>query len=75
MTLAPTEKQPSPNETWSPLDFDRESFRVSTVEGSFKRFARNGVRTSTMWWAAGASPTRCALTMVYCSRSSIAYFH
>jgi len=45
MTLAPTEKQPSPDETWSPLDFDRESFRVSTVEGSFKRFARNGVRT------------------------------
>ena len=45
MTLSPNEKQPSPDDTWSPLDFDRESFRVATVEGSFKRFARNGVRT------------------------------
>jgi hypothetical protein len=30
---------------WSPLDFDQEAFRAGASEKSFKRFARQGVRT------------------------------
>ncbi len=40
---------PSPTvpalEAWSPLDFDHEAFRAGADELSFRRFARQGVRT------------------------------
>ena len=32
-------------DAWSPLDFDQEAFRAGATEHSFKRFARQGVRT------------------------------
>jgi AraC-like DNA-binding protein len=32
-------------EAWSPLDFEQEAFRAGASEHSFKRFARDGVRT------------------------------
>ncbi len=32
-------------DAWSPLDFDQEAFRAGATEQSFKRFARQGVRT------------------------------
>ncbi|WP_088279062.1 AraC family transcriptional regulator [Ideonella sp. A 288] len=32
-------------DAWSPLDFDQEAFRAGASEHSFKRFARQGVRT------------------------------
>ncbi len=32
-------------DAWSPLDFDQEAFRAGANEHSFKRFARQGVRT------------------------------
>jgi AraC-like DNA-binding protein len=32
-------------DAWSPLDFDQEAFRAGVSEQSFKRFARQGVRT------------------------------
>jgi AraC-like DNA-binding protein len=35
----------SPEDAWSPLDFDQEAFRAGASENSFKRFARQGVRT------------------------------
>lgn len=34
-----------PKDAWSPLDFDQEAFRAGATEHSFKRFARQGVRT------------------------------
>ncbi|MCE2659065.1 MAG: helix-turn-helix domain-containing protein [Rubrivivax sp.] len=37
-------ERPSAN-AWSPLDFDQEAFRAGASEQSFKRFARQGVRT------------------------------
>jgi AraC-like DNA-binding protein len=36
---------PPPKDAWSPLDFDQEAFRAGATEQSFKRFARQGVRT------------------------------
>ncbi len=35
----------SAKDAWSPLDFDHEAFRAGAKEQSFKRFARQGVRT------------------------------
>ena len=35
----------STKDAWSPLDFDQEAFRAGASEHSFKRFARQGVRT------------------------------
>lgn len=35
----------STEDAWSPLDFDQEAFRAGASEHSFKRFARQGVRT------------------------------
>ena len=32
-------------DAWSPLDFDQEAFRAGASEQSFRRFARQGVRT------------------------------
>ena len=32
-------------DAWSPLDFDQEAFRAGANEQSFRRFARQGVRT------------------------------
>ena len=37
---------PAPaKDVWSPLDFDHEAFRAGASEQSFRRFARQGVRT------------------------------
>jgi AraC-like DNA-binding protein len=36
---------PPSGQAWSPLDFDQEAFRAGASEKSFKRFARQGVRT------------------------------
>lgn len=41
----PSRARPLVEETWSPLDFDHEAFRGGDNEQSFRRFARNGVRT------------------------------
>jgi len=43
--LATPAASPSSQPAWSPLDFDQEAFRVAAAEGTFQRFARNGVRS------------------------------
>ena len=41
----PNYATPTAEKAWSPLDFDREAFRAGASEKSFRRFARQGVRT------------------------------
>jgi phage head maturation protease len=41
----PNHAAPAAEKAWSPLDFDQEAFRAGASEKSFKRFARQGVRT------------------------------
>jgi len=41
----PGRAEKSTEDAWSPLDFDQEAFRAGASERSFKRFARQGVRT------------------------------
>ena len=41
----PGRAEKSTEDAWSPLDFDQEAFRAGASEHSFKRFARQGVRT------------------------------
>jgi AraC-like DNA-binding protein len=41
----PTRASTLVKDAWSPLDFDQEAFRAGANEQSFKRFARQGVRT------------------------------
>jgi AraC-like DNA-binding protein len=41
----PSRAAKSTGNAWSPLDFDQEAFRAGASERSFKRFARQGVRT------------------------------
>jgi AraC-like DNA-binding protein len=41
----PNHAAPAAEKAWSPLDFDQEAFRAGAREKSFKRFARQGVRT------------------------------
>ena len=59
-------------DAWSPLDFDQEAFRAGASEHSFKRFARQGVRTLHAHEGGSGTSTPCGwdddllLTVINC---------